>query len=284
MPKSKKGPQVDLVETTEGFVSRITDSRGRRYRVPGNQVFWSVTTVEKILAKDAVFRWATALERRTVIEASADIYVETNPITDRMTRAAYIETLKKRLGQEKASDKALRKAGDIGTAVHAYIEWTIRARLGQKVHPPEPLSADAIPSYEAWELWARTNRFEPIRIENVVWSRTNQYAGTCDLLARAEFPGHGWVPCVFDWKTGKATYRESFLQNAAYAYAFVEMKQLKAIPPGVIVRLPKMKQDAPFEVTLITPTEQDEYMREFLAAKFLFERFNGLPPEMQDAA
>jgi len=59
---------------------------------------------------------------------------------------------------------------------------------------------------------------------------------------------------VIDFKTGKAIYAESFLQNIAYRMALQE--QGTGTKGGIIVRLPKSAEDPEFDAKVV-PNDAD---------------------------
>lgn len=214
---------------------------GRFYEVDGaDEPYVSVTHALSCIAKPALITWAANQERSLVSDAAADLYLDLMQAKP-MSRPAYLTTLQGRLGKQKAHQKALAKAGEIGTQAHALIEWNLRQQLGQTVGP-EPRVVDAAQwAFMSFQDWANGVSLKPLLIEQIVFSRTHRYAGTMDLLAEV----NGAVTLV-DFKTGKSVYAEAHLQNAAYRAALIEMQQTTP-ERGVIVRLPKVETDPAFE-------------------------------------
>lgn len=206
----------------------------------------SVTTILQVIAKPALTAWSAKVERELVTSVSADLYEDISG-TPRMSRIAYMNTLDKRLGLEKAHKKELAKASEIGSQVHQLIEWTLRTQLMQKVGPSPHITDKAQWAFMAWEDWKKSVNLKPIWIEQTVWSEKHGYAGTLDLLAEVE-----GVVTVVDWKTGKSVYAEAHLQNAAYRQAIREMGHADP-QQGLIVRLPKVETDPNFEVVAAKP-------------------------------
>lgn len=226
------------------------DSRsGRFYTVEGDtEPYVSVTHALGCIAKPALINWAANQERALVMDAAADLYLDLCQ-TPAMGRPSYLATLQGRLGKQKAHQKELAKAGEIGTQVHALIEWNLRQSLGQKVGP-EPRVLDAAQwGFMAWQDWAQKVALKPVFIEQMVFSRTHKYAGTMDLLAEVN-----GVLALVDFKTGKSIYAEAYLQNVAYQQALREMGHA-APATGYIVRLPKVQTDPAFEVGTVPPVE-----------------------------
>ena len=226
-----------------------TDSRAGRFYTIDGEHYPSVTTILGIIAKPALVPWAANQERTLVLEAAADLYLDLAK-TPPMSRPVYLATLQNRLGKTRAHQRALTMASDIGRQTHALIEWTLRRHLGQAVGPEPKVVDDALWAFMAWEDWARSVKLEPLFIEQVVFSRRHGYAGTMDLLARVDNE-----LALIDFKTSKAIYGESFLQNAAYQVALSEMGH--ATPTaGYIVRMPKTQTDPAFEAKRIPPSAE----------------------------
>jgi len=212
----------------------------RYYDIPDCGTLPSVTTILSCIAKPALVNWAAKVEREMILKVSADLYEDVSK-TPKMSRAGWLLTMSNRLGTEKAHDKERTKAGDIGSQVHALIEWTLKGELCYEAGPSPRITDKAQWAFMAWEDWRKSVSLRPLAVEQVVWSRTFGYAGTLDLLAEVE-----GVLTVIDWKTGKAVYGEAHLQNAAYRKAVREMGHGDP-KQGLILRLPKVESDPNFE-------------------------------------
>lgn len=258
-----------------------TGRKGRFYDVPDGGKYPSVTTILNVISKPALINWAANLEREFVIEAAGDLWSDApNGDIPKMSRPTYVAALQKRIGTTKAHQKALTKAGEIGSQVHALIEWNIRKSLGEEVGSEPHLIDKALWAFSVWEKWAKKADFRPIHCEQTVWSNEHQYAGTMDLMAEVKVGGTDEiVRVVVDWKTGKAIYPEALLQNVAYIKALIEMGHAKPPLHGLIVRLPKNEKDPEPEVRLIPWAEQEGLFRAFIHARALwgwqFEQQNG---------
>ena len=244
---------AQAVATAEG--RRVDGPLGRFYAVDG-ELFPSVTHILSCLNKPALVNWAANQERTLVTAAAADLYLDLAK-TPPMSRPAYVTTLQTRIGKEKAHQRAVAQAADIGTQVHALIEWNLHRSLGQAVGPSPRVVDDAQWAFLAFEDWAASVSLKPLLIEQQVFSRTHRFAGTMDLLAEVN-----GVPTLVDVKTGKAVYREAHLQNVAYQVALDEMGH-GAPAAGCIVRLPKVQTDPAFEVVASPP--RDALFPSFLA-------------------
>lgn len=244
--------------------------RSRFYTV-GNKEYPSVTTVLSCIGKPALIAWSAKVERDLVIEVSADQYGDCQS-NQPMSRIGWITNLNSRLSHQKAHQKELTKASEIGSQAHSWIEWEIKRQLLHDVGPCPIISPQAQLAVGAWERWKNSVHFNPLLCEQAVWSDKYEYAGTMDVLAEI----NGEVT-LLDWKTGKRIYEEAKLQNAAYRHAAVEMglypnmdiRDLK----GMIVRLPKVEDDPEFEAQWITEPV-DELLDVFLNVKELWKWLN----------
>lgn len=251
--------------------SRKQTRAGRFYDIEGDS-FPSVTTILGVISKPALMNWAAKVEREMVLSVSADLYADIAK-TPPMTRVAWLMTMNVRLGKEKASAKELTKAGDIGSQCHALIEWTLKGELMYEAGPSPRISDAAQWAFMSWQDWRRAVNLKPVAVEQVVYSRIHGYAGTLDLLAEVD-----GVLTVIDWKTGKAVYSESHLQNAAYRQAIREMGHGDP-KQGLIVRLPKIESDPFFEVV---PAKSEETMfPKFLDAKSVWTWAQEMDAEYQ---
>jgi len=123
-----------------------------------------------------------------------------------------------------APDRSRDTAAKRGTAIHKASEDVVRANareamqliLEGKPLPewPEPLR----PYMENGFLpWVRDYRPVVEATEATVYNRTQQYAGTLDLLAAVRHPRVSPGVKVIDYKSGNRIYPESALQVAAYS-------------------------------------------------------------------
>jgi hypothetical protein len=228
-----------------------TDTKSGRFYDSGGRKLPSVTTILGALAKPALIGWAAKEERRAVIASSYAVYEETvssgggTPVDF----ATWEQDVNLMLGPQKAHQKLMREAAEIGTDVHAYIEATLRREL----HPDEPLPED--PTHlkvqeciDKWWDWRQETNLKPVAIEKRVASQDYGFAGSLDLLAEVD----GEL-AVIDFKTGKAIYAEAYLQNIAYRLALQEEGIYAR--KGYIVRLPKDETDPTFEVGEVPPME-----------------------------
>lgn len=241
---------------------RCDTRQGRFYPMEDGTEYVSVTTFLQAINKPALVQWAAKEERLMTMQAAADLYEDLHG-TPKMSRPTYITTLDARIGKTKAHTKLMAKASEIGKQAHALIEWNLRRSLGQEAGPEPKIGDKALWAFMAYEEWAKSVSLKPILIEQKVYSRTHEYAGTMDLLA--EING---VLTLVDWKTSKAVFGEAHLQNVAYQVALAEMGYHKAAA-GLILRLPKTESDSNFEAVPVGPVE--ELLPVVLATKRIWE-------------
>ena len=227
---------------------QINGPAGRFYAID-DDLWPSVTHVLACIAKPALVGWSAKEERKIVVEAAAKLYAD-ETVSGELSRATFVALLEGELGRTRGHQRKLQKAGEIGTGAHHLIEWDVRKSLGEPVGPEPSVPDESMWAFMAWQDWAKDVTLEPILCEQIVYSRRYGYAGTMDLLANVR-----GVPTLLDWKTGKAVYGESFLQNVAYQHALIEMGHAAA-EAGAIVRLPKTVGDPAFEVVAV-PDDED---------------------------
>jgi hypothetical protein len=256
-------PHLKLVTPPE------RDSRGR-YNCPDGVKRRSVTTWLKIIDKsNALVPWASERERELVIGragAVADAWV------GQVTGAKFISELRAAMPLAHASDREMRKAGDIGTSIHWYMEREMRARLclPEPALPDEGLKPEALEPARRGLVYLDEIDFEPIDVETFVYSVEHNFAGRTDVYGRATLPGSGRrIVGVGDYKSGKDIYIEAIAQCAAYRRAAIEMGLVDEEAWGFIHRMPKV--DEPPHVVWFTPEEMDVAFEVFRQAQALYD-------------
>ena len=252
--------------------TRVTTERGRHYVTPEGRKLPSVTTILGLIGKPGLDHWKLKTERESVIEAAQDLVEHLELRQDPAISAGFAEVLREQVGREPAYKRVMNAAGDIGTAVHALIEWSLRRELGDTV-AARPVSVDerGLWAYMAYEEWRRAVDLRPIEVERMLWSETHGYAGTMDLLGEVTLQGERIV-AVIDWKTG-GIYDESLLQSAAYVNAAIEQGLTKAPTHGLVVHLPKSAKDR-VKTRLVRWDEVQRAFQAFLGVKNLWQWMN----------
>ena len=191
------GGDYDQGDPFGGPPLAVNTPHGRQYRHPETGVYVpSVTTVLKIIDKPGLVGWAA----RETAGAAFDQRAALAQMTD---REAAVDMLKN------ARFRAMNRAGDVGTAVHAIAEALERDE-------PLPVVSEAAEPYVESFL-AFVSAFDPKfeLVEGTVFgSAGGGYAGTFDFLAR-----FGDLLVLGDHKTGKGVYAEVALQLAGLRYA-----------------------------------------------------------------
>lgn len=254
---------------------------GRFYEIEGVGRFPSVTTILDTIAKPALVDWAARTERQAVMEGAADLWDSLRPIEaahapkTRMSRLAWTETLKRRLGHRHAWKRERDAALKVGREAHDLIDWHLKRTVCVAVKQPQ-VGPEAVIAYKAFAEWLERSAYEPRWVEFQVWSERHGYAGTLDtagLLPLSVDGGEvGQVVAVGDWKSSKRIFSEAVAQVAAYTEALREMGHLPADRGpvwGFIVRLPKRADDQ-LEVYMISPELQAQAFEAFLAALTLW--------------
>ena len=175
----------------------------------------------------------------------------------------------------------------MGSEVHAKIEWTFKEELDptrerwkdRPNEPPKLTSKQAERSFERWLEWRAQVKLKVIDIEKRVYSSLFGFGGTLDLLAEITVPSEASADlqnpflvtrlAVMDYKTGKAVYAESYLQNVAYRLALKE--EGIATQAGWIIRLPKYEEDPVFDAVRV-PDDEDLAVT-FLALGIVYRWF-----------
>ena len=273
IPKNLK-PVRPPAETKN--VKRKDTKRGRWYAVPvggideqGTVDLPSVTFILGVVGKPALMNWAAKMEREMCIQAAADFYEDCARVSP-MSRAAYTMSLNERIGKLRSHQREVAKAQEIGAQAHALIEWHTRKMMGQEVGPEPTVREEALLAFMSWQDWAKEVDLKPILTEQVIYSLTYGYAGTCDLFANIE-----GVPTLVDYKSSKAIYlTESGCQASAYAAALREMGHGDA-KRCMIVRLPKTLEDPQFEVMRVDEVVAGRVglISPDLAQAYLFQKF-----------
>ena len=251
--------------------ARVSKKSGRWYEVNlgpplGKVDVPSVTNVTGVIDKSpALVGWATKLEREHCVNTAAHFYrqgLQLPPMDDAAFRNSFLAEL-----GTMAHRRESGKARGIGDEAHNWIErWCFR-KLGKPTKPEPALSDAAQVAVMSFQDWAKTAELEPVAAEVVLYSRTHQYAGTCDLIAKVN--GH---LAILDWKTSKRIYTKDFLQSVAYQVAWAEMGN-DPLEGAFVVRLPK-DINGTLEVEAVTVPPVEELWPGFEACLNLWQFLN----------
>lgn len=231
--------------------------RARFYTVNGHDLP-SVTTILGCLNKPGLVFWAAKVERQAAETAILQILTQPGAKDPEWVLGEFARAMT----GAKAADKEKQKAAAIGTAAHAWIEWSLRRQLGEDAGEEPRLPDAAQWAVEAYKDWAKAVNLLPIAIERPIFCAACGFAGTMDLYGEVRD-----VLTVLDWKTGKAIYPvEHYLQNVAYRHA---AKRCGFVADqGVILRLPKVVDDPLTEAAFVPDSVT---LDDFLAVKRVWE-------------
>lgn len=109
----------------------------------------------------------------------------------------------------------LQEAGDVGTAVHQWIEMYVNAQMGKGEEPQIPMGPEVVTrGVNRWLEWERASDVHWLYSEQRIYHPDFHYAGTLDAVAILD-----GVLTLIDFKTSKSVYDEHRLQTAAYVRA-----------------------------------------------------------------
>ncbi len=182
-----------------------------------------VTTVLGVLNKPALMTWPM-YEAITYIREHA----KKEPIEALLTNAS------------KAYLKKGDKGKDTGKEAHGFFEQFLLHKDKEKFNY-DGASPEAAQAITAFLRWYKENNPRIIGIEQIVYSKQNDYAGTFDCLL--EIDGQ---TILCDWKTTNASktapkgiYSEYFLQLGAYSLAYEEDKLTSNISDLMVINCSK---------------------------------------------
>ena len=150
------------------------------------------------------------------------------------------------------------RAQTIGLEVHKWIELYIKVKMIDGETATEYPEAVKIPM-QNFHDWVESREIEWLACEKKVYSRSWEYAGTIDALAKI----NGKL-CVIDFKTSAKIYKEYYLQVSAYCNAIGEM--MGNLPKlGMIVRLDK--EEEKFQEVAFDPWQHNDVFIDALNIK-----------------
>jgi hypothetical protein len=197
-----------------------------------------VTTILNVIAKPALIPWAVGL---------AVEHLRKNPEDFDGAKAAH------RVRKE--------KAGDIGTAVHGFIEEYAKTGIEPTVEDPQ-----AKKMVDKFVEWAKEEGIKVLSSEVRLYSETHWYAGTADLV----FEKDGKI-YVGDVKTAKDIYNTNYIQMAGYHICLEEMGLYKDIHGYCVINIPKeFKKDGSAKIKVKYLYNIHATRKAFLAALELF--------------
>jgi hypothetical protein len=129
-------------------------------------------------------------------------------------------------------------AADVGTYVHALIEWHINGEEGPEPDPPKGMSphdaARGENGYEQFVKWEKRTQLYIVSWEKPLISERWRFGGTPDSLFEFEN-----MVDLGDWKSATGVYPDNLLQLAAYKLLWEENFPDQPIHGAHIVRFSK---------------------------------------------
>lgn len=194
----------------------------------GNKII-SVTGITGKIDKSApLIYWATKLMAK---------FLSDNFLGKELTNEAIETSLKK-------WREAKEEAADIGTAIHDWIEVSIKG-----LDPAIPDDNKVKNGVLAFMKWQNENKIKWLENERLVYSKKNNYVGRLDAIAKI----NGNVYLI-DYKSSKGIYPEFYLQTAGYQLAYEE-ENGKSIDGRILLHLGK--EDGAFEAREIGDYKKD---------------------------
>lgn len=188
--------------------------QGHRYQVSFllEEGHWSeprevpgVTTIKDLISKPALLPWAANL--------AASTYTQLLKKAGAMDGATLIEIEK----QAKVAHTQARDAGGSrGTDFHSAVELFLK---GEKI---PKLTDEVDKMFTSFREWWMAVGYKPLMIEQALYSRNLNLAGTLDILA--ETPKGAKI--LVSLKTSSNIYVTDFLQDGGYALMLKEMFDL----------------------------------------------------------
>lgn len=217
-----------------GDVTLEFDEKKHVYTVD-DKVIPSVTGITKIIDKSGPLMWWAVGECVDFIRTRKPDFSEMDEIeVDEFLHDAH-----------RAHLRSSKKAADIGTLVHAWIDDYLCGKVSQSDLPKNPAARSSCITFLDWYHEHVEAVYET---EFKCYSREHGYAGTADF--------DGMVlgeRALVDWKTSKAIYPEYEIQGNAYIMAREE--ELDVTYDALwIIALPK--DGGPIKAKRFTPSQK----------------------------
>lgn len=207
-----------------GEVTIIFYPDSHRYKLEDEKTYLvSATGATGILDKSqALIPWACNLMGEYILG-----YIEN---TDHLDR----DELTKIVGEGKKQHTVKKEeAGNIGNAVHEWIELFVASKMNNTKPPDEPEDEKVANGVNAFLDWYLSNDVVFHASERLLYSRKHQYVGLTDFIATIN-----GKRVVGDWKTSKRVYDEHRLQLSGY-WGAIEEEEGVALDGGLILHCDK---------------------------------------------
>lgn len=210
-----------LLEYHDGQDVELEFNEKKHYYTVEGKYAPSVTTILDSIAKPALIQWSASEGAKWFLD-NCSAFEQAEISSDDMAK-----------GIRSAFRKKSKDALNIGMEVHKWCEEAILWKLGRGDAPPDPDREESLNAINAFREWIRDNVVEWLTVEEKVYHREHNYAGTVDATAmvNGEY-------CVIDFKTSGAIYSAYHLQCAAYAKAIENMRG-KEVDKAYVLRFDK---------------------------------------------
>lgn len=261
------------IQLYNGTVTLEYDEKEHAYRYNGEYVP-SVTTIIGVIDKPYLIPWALKMAQGYVMERMKDKGLSAYSLSPEISPnqvALWLEEMKKEYRT------ALKKAGDIGTEVHKWIENHIKAQidpLGPVSEPILPSTDSATAAIAAFLEWENVNDVKYLISEKKVFSLRHRYAGTLDVGALVN-----GEKTIVDFKTSNSYSHDYALQTAAYVQAYNEEQPVNDGFTGRLVIMLSKETGMPTPMPL-EPKGSQKFSDEFdtfIAAKRVYDWKQTLP-------
>jgi len=197
------------------------DSTTHTYTVNG-EIVYGVTSIVGILNKPALIYWAV---NKTIEKLNTTL--KPGLVIDEVNKPVLLKEAKY------AHREHLSGAGDVGSAIHLWLEKYLKSLIAKQVPPELPVNKNIREGIETVLDWIKKYKMEFISSERKIFSKKYIYAGTLDAYALID-----GKRTIIDFKTSSDIYPEFFIQTAAYAQAIEEEDNVK-IDECWILKVPK---------------------------------------------
>lgn len=235
---------MSSIKLYDGNVELEFDPKRHMYKANGVYVP-NVTKVLSVIAKPALIGWAAKVTSEYILKMWKPGVVYNREQINAITHDA-----------KSARYKISKKALDIGSQAHDWIESWVKAEIFQIEKPDMPEHPKVLSCVESFLSWVSSHEITWYYSERKIFSRAYMYSGTVD-----GFWDIDGVLTSVDIKTSTGIYPEYFLQCAAYAKAIEEETGMVSEAIGVL-RVPKDGEDVEYE----SRSDIDELFEAFLAA------------------
>ncbi len=141
----------------------------------------------------------------------------------------------------------VRDSQERGKKIHNIIEQSVSFMGATQIVINES-EEELNPYVKAFVSWFKTHKPTTVANEVELYSNQHMYAGRCDYICKIN--NENWL---IDFKTGKAIYKETGLQLAAYQHALKENEIISIDKMGVVL----LMSDGGFQFKETTDTIED---------------------------